>query len=233
MSETNINESSIWKYFKNKGLSDFAVAGIMGNLYAESGLNTNNLENYYENKLGLSDDEYTQAVDNGNYDNFVHDKAGYGLAQWTFWSRKEGLLNYAKSLGVSISDLEMQLNYLWQELIDSSIIESLKSVNSVKEASNIMLLEFERPADQSERVQNLRASYSQEFYEDYALSNKIDKNEAEDMKRYNTLAEIPEWAKTTITRMINQGILKGNGNDLDLSEDMLRMCVIFERWIQR
>ena len=65
----------------------------MGNLYAESGLNPQNLQNIYEKKLGYSDASYTAAVDNGFYSDFVHDSAGYGLAQWTFWSRKQALLN--------------------------------------------------------------------------------------------------------------------------------------------
>ena len=33
------NAKVIWDYLKSKGLNDFAVAGIMGNLFAESGLN--------------------------------------------------------------------------------------------------------------------------------------------------------------------------------------------------
>ena len=61
-------------------LNAYAVAGIMGNLYAESGLMPNNLQNTYNNKLGKTDAEYTAAVDNGNYGNFVKDSAGYGLA---------------------------------------------------------------------------------------------------------------------------------------------------------
>jgi hypothetical protein len=39
----------------------------------------------------MNDASYTVAVDNGSYTNFTHDSAGYGLAQWTYWSRKQGL----------------------------------------------------------------------------------------------------------------------------------------------
>ena len=85
------NEQKIWDSLKSRGLNDFAVAGIMGNLLAESGLRADNLQNSYEKKLGMSDAEYTAAVDSGSYDNFVNDKAGYGLAQWTYYSRKQAL----------------------------------------------------------------------------------------------------------------------------------------------
>ena len=122
----------------------------MGNLYAESGLLPNNLQNTYEKKLGLSDAEYTKRVDNGTYTNFVRDSAGYGLAQWTYWSRKQGLLDFAKSRGTSIADLETQLGFLAKELSGySGLLSLLKSTNSVKEASDAVLTQFERPADQS------------------------------------------------------------------------------------
>lgn len=58
-------------------------------------------------------------MDSGKYTGFVHDSAGYGLAQWTFWSRKEALLNYVKATGASIGDLETQLGFLWKELAES------------------------------------------------------------------------------------------------------------------
>ena len=60
----------------------------MGNLYAESGLNPMNLQNSYEKKLGMTNSQYTQAVDNSPYSNFVKDSARYDLAQQTYWSRK-------------------------------------------------------------------------------------------------------------------------------------------------
>ena len=48
----------------------------------------------------MTDEQYTAAVDNGTYTNFVNDKYGYGIFQWTYWSRKQNLLNYAKSKGL-------------------------------------------------------------------------------------------------------------------------------------
>ena len=103
----SINEKLIWQYLKSQGFTDEGTAGLMGNLYAESGLNPTNLQNSYEKKLGLSDSAYTTAVDNGSYKNFIKDSAGYGLAQWTFWTRKQNLLNFAKEKNKSIGDLNM------------------------------------------------------------------------------------------------------------------------------
>lgn len=57
------NEEKIWNFLVGKGLSKAGVAGLMGNLYAESGLNPKNLQNSYERKLGYTDSSYTAAVD--------------------------------------------------------------------------------------------------------------------------------------------------------------------------
>ena len=85
----NSNAERIWNFLISKGLNPFGVAGLMGNLDRESGLSPINLQNTYEKILGFTDDTYTTSVDNGDYQNFVHDKAGYGIAQWTYWSRKQ------------------------------------------------------------------------------------------------------------------------------------------------
>lgn len=53
----------------------------------------------------MTDEQYTKAVDNGTYTNFIHDSAGYGLAQWTYLSLKEDLYNLCKERNKSISDI--------------------------------------------------------------------------------------------------------------------------------
>ena len=97
-------EKVIWDYLMKKIGNAYGVAGLIGNLYAESGLRANNLQNSYEKKLNITDAEYTRLVDDNAYPDFVKDKAGYGLAQWTFWSRKEALLKFARDKGKSIGD---------------------------------------------------------------------------------------------------------------------------------
>lgn len=163
------NPSAIWNFLKGKGLNDYAVAGIMGNIYAESGFKPSNLQNSYEKKLGYTDDSYTAAVDSGAYTNFVKDSAGYGLVQWTFWSRKEALLNYARSVDKSIGDLGMQLDFMWSEMQGyKGMMETIKGATSVDEASNAVMTQYERPADQSEAAQARRASYGKTYYDKYA-----------------------------------------------------------------
>lgn len=159
----------IWDFLKKEGFSDFGVAGLMGNLDAESALRPNNLQDTYSRSLGLSDAEYTTKVDNGTYTNFVRDSAGYGLAQWTYWSRKENLLNYAKSKNKSIGDLEMQLEFLVKELKTSyknSVYNILVNATTVQQASDVVLMNFERPANAAAQ-KSKRAAMGQVYYDKY------------------------------------------------------------------
>ena len=170
---------TIWNFLISKGMTEAGAAALMGNLFAESGLNSTNLQNSFESSLGYNDASYTTAVDNGSYryktytdvrSSFSRDSAGYGLAQWTYWSRKQALYDYAKSRGTSIGNLNMQLDFLWQELNASypTVVKALTTATSVKTASDIVLTQFERPADQSTSVKELRANYGRAYYSYFA-----------------------------------------------------------------
>ena len=76
------NKQYIWQWLYNHIQNLYAVAGIMGNLQAESSFNPINLQNSYESKFGYTDITYTQAIDDNIYtrDQFIHDQAGYGIA---------------------------------------------------------------------------------------------------------------------------------------------------------
>ena len=177
-------EKQIWDFLKAEGFNDFGVAGLMGNLLAESGLRPNNMEDQYQSKLGYNDDSYTRAVDNGTYTNFVTDAVGYGLAQWTYWTRKQSLLNFARQNNKSIGDLNMQLCFLIKELKElytNSVYNVLRKATSVLEASNAVLLNFERPANISASVQATRARYGQTYYDRYASGASSNKSEIKEM----------------------------------------------------
>ena len=175
----NSNDKIIWDYLIKEGLSKNGAAGLIGNLKAESNLNPRIYENKYKGTIGLTDEEYINKVDNGEYTNFIHDKVGFGLAQWTYYTRKENFLNYVKEKNSSIGDLEIQLEFLMKELKSnySQILEFLKDNNhSIRECSDIVLTQFERPKNQSEGVQLLKCNYGIDFYNKYNPDSKIEKN---------------------------------------------------------
>ena len=118
-------------------------------------------------------------MDGGTYTNFARDSAGYGLAQWTYHTRKTALLDFARRAKRSIGDLEMQLDFLMDELVMSypAVLNTLKSTKSVRTASDIVLLKFEQPANQEEAVKQKRAQYSQTYYNRYAKGDAMTEQE--------------------------------------------------------
>ena len=164
-------------FLLNQGLTEAGVYGMLANIYAESNFKPNNLQNSYETKLGLSDESYVAAVDCGAYtrDNFSRDSAGFGLCQWTFWSRKQALYDCAKSLNVSIGDINAQLTYLMQELKLSyrTVLEALKTSKDMEYCTRLVMTKFERPADQSEANQKKRVRYAKEIYAAFASEEAV------------------------------------------------------------
>lgn len=167
-------EKTIWNTLQAAIGNAYGTAGLMGNLYAESALKPGNLQNTGNKALGMTDEQFVAAVDSGEYsaDKFIHDGYGMGLAQWTYYTRKQALLNFVKAAGKSIGDLETQLAFLLQEIKGyTSVWNTLTTTTSVREASDVVLKKYERPANQSESVQVKRAGYGQQYYDKYAAAD--------------------------------------------------------------
>ena len=171
------NDEHIWNYFMQKIGNEKGVAGLMGNLYSESGLHPDRVQG--DIPYSSYSKEYTKKVDNGTIskNDFVHNGpngGGYGLAQWTFWSRKQGLYEMWKSGGYSsIGSIELACDYLWKELSESysGVVNTLKTTTSIRTASDKVLHDFERPADQSTAVEEKREEWSIYYYNKFAGSN--------------------------------------------------------------
>lgn len=159
-----------------QGMTLEGAYGMLANIYSESGFRSNNAQNSYMTKMGMTDESYTAQVDNGQYILFCTDRVGYGLCQWTSSGRKTGLLNYAKEQNKSIGDETMQLNYLIKELSSAykTVFNKLKTSHDIAECAKYVMTKFERPADQSETAQNKRANYGLQLFED--LENVKEEN---------------------------------------------------------
>lgn len=48
-------------------------------------------------------------------------------------------------------------------------------------------------------------------------------------KAYNTVAEVPDWGKATVEKLVRKGYLQGDNGGLNLSDDLLRTLVINDR----
>lgn len=188
-------ERELYAFYKNQGFCNNGIFGLFGNLYAESRMNPKNLQDSFEEKLGFTDESYTAAVDSGSYKNFVHDGAGYGLHQCTFWSRKEAMLAFHRAKGVSIGDTLTQAEFIYKELSGSfpAVLKALKTAASIREASDAVLLQFEKPKDQSEAVRKKRASYGQQYAELYAKSKEGGSGMTETQARQKVVGIMQGW----------------------------------------
>ena len=112
-------ESQIWSFLKSKGLSDNAVAGIMGNMQAESNYNPKAV-----NSIGAS-----------------------GLVQW-LGSRKTNLMKFSQNKGTNWQDTQTQLEFLWKELnsTEKSTLASLQKGDNLSAQQHAVNFEklFER-----------------------------------------------------------------------------------------
>ena len=57
----------------------------------------------------------------------------------------------------------------------------------------------------------------------------IDKEKGDKIVVYNTIEEVPEYARPIIQKICDKGFLRGNESGLNLSVDMMRMLVILDR----
>ena len=138
-----MTELEVFKKCMALGMTKAGAAGCTANILNESNGRSDNVEN----RCPLSDEEYTRAVDSGSYTDFTEDRYGYGICQWTLPSRKAALLQYAKEHGVSISDSDMQFQFMAREMRASYayVWNILTNTKSPYEAGYEMCKRFERP----------------------------------------------------------------------------------------
>jgi len=149
---------TIYARLVRAGMSPESACAMMGNMQAESAMRADNVQN----GMGYADADYTAAVDAGAID-FVSDQRGYGLCQWTYSTRKQNLLNFARGRGVSIGDEDMQVDFCIEELQTeyASLWAWLRTNKGVAEAAGRICREYERPAVNNVDV---RAAAANQFY---------------------------------------------------------------------
>ncbi|MGE8033866.1 phage tail tip lysozyme [Lysinibacillus sp. NPDC093692] len=142
----NSTQATVWNFFKSKGLSDSAVAGIMGNIQQESSFSST----AGKNAQG----------------------SAFGIAQWR-GSRLSELNSFAKSKGTSANDLGTQLDFMWKELQgkEKQALHSLnRTLTATEHASNFNTL-YERNGEKAgSKGHNNRVNYANNAYNTYAGS---------------------------------------------------------------
>lgn len=143
------NAESIYMRLRAGGLTHEAACAMLGNWEAESALRPDNVEDRLHKNTGMTDAEYTAAVDDGSYPNFPGDGYGYGYYQITYRPRKMNFLSFAKEMGASIGDSAVQTAFAIHELMTENeykgLYSFLCSTNDLYTATSRICKEFERP----------------------------------------------------------------------------------------
>lgn len=157
-----MSASTIYNQLCLCGMSPVGACAMLGNMMAESGLQSNIAQ---RGMTGMSDEAYTRAADNGTI-GFSTDAVGYGLCQWTYCTRKAGLLSFAKQRGRSVGDEDTQVRYCIKELQDdfNALWQYLRKTDDIDEATDRICAEFERPA-----VNNFmtRRDHAKRYYNEF------------------------------------------------------------------
>lgn len=159
-----MSEQTIYNELRAGGLSPAGACAMLGNWCAESRLIPNNVED----RCTLGDFDYTRAVDMGTISRyqFKVDGYGYGLPQFTYPTRKEGLYDLAKQRGVSIGDEQIQCEFcLWELHTDefANLYKYLCSTDDLPEATKRICAEYEKPSvnNFAERINAAQRYYNQ------------------------------------------------------------------------
>lgn len=205
------------------GLTHEGTCGLMGNMQAESGMKSNIAQ---RGMTALSDEEYTASAAEWPV-KFIHDGVGYGLCQWTYWSRKQALFNFAQERGASVGDEGMQAEFCISELKNDypGLWALLCSVTDIYTAASEVCTVYERPAVNNITV---RAGYANQFanrakregWGNAAEGSPADK-EAEGTEVYWPPRVICEGMSGDDVA-VAQAILKARGGDLVITGDFDR-----------
>lgn len=139
-----MSQLSILAALVRGGMTPIAACAMGGNMMCESNMQSDIAQ---RGMTTLTDAQYTAAANSGAID-FVHDAVGYGLCQWTYFTRKQRLLEYAKSIVVSVGDEIMQVNFCLKELKTEAreLWEYLTTAQDLYSAAARICKEYERPA---------------------------------------------------------------------------------------
>ena len=163
MTDTENKVLYISEQCRKAGMTLAGAAGVIANIEAESAFKSNNLQDAYNSKFGISDDDYTAQVDRG-IRNFIDD-AGYGLCQWTAGSRKRMMQSFHKMRCKSIGDFQTQVDFMLSEISGCNRAwVSCTSSNDPFECGYNVCRYYEIPAD-TENQANYRGNRARYWYQ--------------------------------------------------------------------
>ena len=182
------NALLIYNQLRASGLSEAGALGLLGNWMAESGLEPNRLQGDFSQGR-LQSKTYTDDVTANRISRqeFARDQKGYGLAQWTYYTRKEDLYDFWNGSGKALDDAGMQVSFAVQELSENGeyagLWSVLKTTEDIWTATDKVCRLYERPY-----YNNVEARYQ------YALQLKAELDRVGDIFPAANIPEEPSEA---------------------------------------
>ena len=150
----------IYSVLRGAGLTRAGALGLMGNWECESNLEAGRVQGDF-NPFRTGSKLYVSQITSGviTKDQFMRDAKGFGLAQWTYFTRKGALYDYWRQSGVALDDSEMQTRFALRELATggeyAALYHILKTSGDLLDCVTKVCTIYERPA-----VNNIVARYS-------------------------------------------------------------------------
>ena len=173
----NTTEEKVWWALIGAGYSKEAAAGVLGNIYAESGFNA-------------------AVIEHGN-------GIGLGLCQWSY-GRRTQLEGYAASKGVQASDINTQIEFLLGELtpgggaggfanyqmgggMNGYTVENWKNASSPEDAAIAFCWVFERPGIPR---MDIRTAAARRYYEQFKDAQKPSGSDGTGTEMQNKIVQL-------------------------------------------
>lgn len=169
------NARTCWNFFRSKGLSGIAIAGICGNIAQES--------------------QYSPTATSGNND--------IGIIQWT-GSAKAALISWCNSHGLKYTSLSAQLEYLWNASSsartshgiknNATLMRGLRNAKSIEAAVDIFEQQVEGAGIPAMRN---RYRYAHQIYNE--MNGSSVKGSKTSSKSFAATKETPKNTSFTFT----------------------------------
>lgn len=112
-----MSAQTIFEQLRRAGCTATGALALMGNWQCESGLESCRVQGDFQSDR-LKSKDYASRIDNGRVsdEEWCRDGKGWGLAQWTHWSRKEALLTFCRRRSISVANEQAQVDFAIAEL---------------------------------------------------------------------------------------------------------------------
>lgn len=167
----------------------------------------------------------------------IHFNAGGGKGCETYTLGGKNIA-YASSICERLENL----GFVNREIKDGSNLYVLKNTKVPSVLVEVCFVDTASDADLYNKIgaKNIAKAICEAVVGDIKNEGELTMTQYEELKKmiesianpmiYNYIDDnMPDWAKPTIQKLVNKGILKGDENGLNLTDDLLRMLVINDR----